>query len=310
MALRLSLTVGIIALALPSVAHADDEQSSAESAKLFTEASHAHDAKDFKGCAAKAAQAFAKFEHAQIRGLQGLCELELGQYREAATHLAFYVDQTTSGAEPAMKAGLALAKERVAQVIVRCDPSAAELTLDGTKVGKPPISIFLDPGPHTVSAQIDGYLPREEKRDIAAGTKIEISIRLSRDVVEKPRPIWPGAVGLGLAGGALVAGIATTVVSMGASSDAKSAHTKLGSGCSSKQPSSPCQSGFDSEKKADLFGNVAVGSFIAAGVLAAASIPYVVWAVGGHAPASSQARWTIVPVISPFTQGALLHTSF
>ncbi len=309
-ALRLFFGISVIAIALPRRARAEESDASKESAQLFEEASRARDAKDFKGCVSKSEAAWAKFQHAQIRGLQGLCELELQQYRDAATHLAFYVDNAASAVEPPMKEGLARAKERVAEVTLRCEPAAVDITLDGQSLGKPPITVFLDPGAHTVSARSEGYLPREEKRDLAAGTKMDIVINLSRDVVERPRPIWPGALGLGLAGGALVAGIATTVVSTGASGDARNAHTTLGGGCSSKSPNAACQAAFDSEHKADLFGNVAVASFIATGVLAAASIPYLVWAAGGHTSSASKTGWTIVPVISPVTQGALVHTTF
>ena len=292
-------------------AHAED-QASAESGKLFEAATKAHDAKDYALCVTRSEEAWQKFQHAQIRGLQGLCELELGKYVDAATHLSLYVNGAASAVEPEMRSGLARAKERVAEVSVACHPEGAEITVDGNVVGKGSTTVFLEPGAHTIDAKNDGLEDHREKRDLAAGTKITIAIELTAATEStSARPMWPGILGLSLAGGALVTGIATTIVSNGASSDAKGAHNTLGKGCSSSSPTPACKDAFDSQSKANTFGNVAVGMYITAGVLAAASIPYVIWASGGQGRRHRDDRaMRFTPIISPAVQGFTFQTAF
>ena len=238
-----------------------DEGGSAQSAKLFAEASKARDAKDYSTCISKAEAAWRSFEHAQIRGLQGLCELESGKYADAASHLAIYVNGASSAVEPEMTAGFARAKERVAELNIVCRPDRAEIAIDGRTIGKGSTTVYLEPGSHTIVAKSSGLDDHDEKRELAAGTKVAITIELAQTRVADARPLWPGILGLTLAGGALVTGIATTVASNGASSDASDASHTLGKSCSAASPAPACQKAFDSQNKANTLGNVSIAMF-------------------------------------------------
>ena len=99
-------------------------------------------------------------KRALIAGELGVCEVELGKYRDAAEHL-----------EPSLLDYAALSREQqarfrqsrrrtephVQQLWIGVTPSGAQRWLDGRPL---PASgpIFVEPGPHRVSATLEGYM--------------------------------------------------------------------------------------------------------------------------------------------------------
>ncbi len=88
---------------------------------------------------------------------------------------------------------------RIATVTVTADLSGAVIRLDSVEIGRTPLpaSIRLGAGVHTIDASLAGYLPYEQKLDLAGGEHREVEFTFRQQ---------PGAAGalVSPAGGALV----------------------------------------------------------------------------------------------------------
>src|SRR5262249_44080049 len=116
-------------------------------------------------------------------------ELELAQYRDAASHLAYCLRHYPDGGDPAARThveeGLEQARAHVAALRIRVSVEGAEGAIDGTPVGRSPLDglVFLGRGMHVVGARRRGY---------GAGEKnIATPVRAVRDV---PLPLPPDPI--------------------------------------------------------------------------------------------------------------------
>ena len=94
--------------------------------------------------------------HPAVAASLGDVEMKLSLYRDAATHWSFYLANLPPGRDRSeADAALAECRRHVASIRVQVDQSGADVSLDGQALDKSPIDVevWLEPGPHTLSAQ-------------------------------------------------------------------------------------------------------------------------------------------------------------
>src|SRR5262249_48962685 len=131
------------------------------------------------------------------------------------------------------EAALREAQARIETIRLSVNVPGAEVRVDGRAVGKAPLldPVFVDPGPHTVEALLEGVPTARATGQAKAGGARELVLELKKDEVEaKPpgdtstsppraltsvvperRSVVPGAVLGGAAGAALIVGVALVV---------------------------------------------------------------------------------------------------
>jgi hypothetical protein len=84
-----------------------------------------------------------------------------------------------------------LTKEQPAGLYVNTFPSDAELTVDGTKVGRTPVSVEnIALGKHSLTISKAGYENRDEQINIASGEKKSVEYKLTQIVVKQPTALY------------------------------------------------------------------------------------------------------------------------
>jgi hypothetical protein len=101
-------------------------------------------------------------QRAEIIGELGLCKLMLRKYRDAAEHLADSLSHRAAlnpSLQQRLDNGRRQAERYVIRLVLAVNPSDADVFLDGVLVKQHAASheLFLDPGIHTVRAQMDSY---------------------------------------------------------------------------------------------------------------------------------------------------------
>jgi len=174
----------------------------------------------------------------------------------------------------------------------------------------------IDPGEYVIAANAPGHNGWSSKVVVAPGGPTKMSIPSLDDpsaasssghtVTGQPggpsgssgssRPLWPVAIGYTLTAGALGAGIGT-LVAANAPPNVKCA-TKAG-----------CPAGDSYESKHNALSNASLWSFVGAGVLAAGTTGYLIWAVTGKKTTEPQ-KALVVPMFGPGFQGGVVDVSF
>ncbi len=116
-------------------------------------------------------------------------------------------------------------QEQWPEVAVSTQPPGAQITVDGKPHAEPsPATLRLPPGAHTLGLSVEGYVPTDRALKLVAGQAETVSVALA-PLQQAPPPTsvntivgWTG-VGLGVAG--LGAGLAFTMLTNQASSDAE-----------------------------------------------------------------------------------------
>jgi hypothetical protein len=127
----------------------------------------------------------------------GDCELEIGQSREAAEHLAYAVREFPPSGKAALRERLqqrlALARERVGTLKVRVSVPGAEVLVDGKVIGLVPLAddVFVDPGTHVVEARLRDYEAGRASVEVAKGAAKDVAITLTKRPEEPPPPVEP-----------------------------------------------------------------------------------------------------------------------
>ncbi len=122
----------------------------------------------------------------------GQVELALGQYRDAAEHLAYCLRRFPEDADATVREhverGLEDAREHVGALRIRVNIGGAAVTVDGTTVGRAPLEgpVFVEPGTHTVAAHLDGDLAPEERVDVPLRSTRDVYLRVTRARAAEP----------------------------------------------------------------------------------------------------------------------------
>ncbi len=78
-------------------------------------------------------------------------------------------------------------------IMVQTQPAEATVDLDGTPAGRTPVRLKdLRPGTHTLTLQLEGYLPRSETVELAAGATERVSVKLEHE--QHAEPVKPKVI--------------------------------------------------------------------------------------------------------------------
>ncbi|WP_437675813.1 PEGA domain-containing protein [Sorangium sp. So ce131] len=149
----------------------------------------------------------AAIDPAELAGELGLCELELREYRDAAEHLTWSLEQDWAlprALQERFQIGQAKAAFYVVELLLSVDPPDAEVLIDGKPIGRTArtYKLFLEPGRHMVRARAPGREDAFHAFNGERGDKQEISMQLPRTasstakeppVTAKPASAQPAA---------------------------------------------------------------------------------------------------------------------
>jgi hypothetical protein len=264
-------------------------------------------------------------------------EMKLGRYRDAAAHWDYYLrSEPTDRADAAARldecrSHLAAVRLELDPAGAELEVDGAPVPTNGR--GE---TVWLDPGAHTFAARYEGRAPLVKRLELTAGQDVRLDLVLvpasttpSAVPVAARSPVVPTqASGLptdssrnGLKPRTIVVigGATLTAVAAGLGgwfllkrADATSAHDQLLREVEQENPqgaltSSACVDGPQRPAKCtalssktdelDRHGNWALGSFIGAGVLGAATVvTYMLW------PGAEERTEARVPVVAPFSE--------
>ncbi|WP_438027953.1 PEGA domain-containing protein [Sorangium sp. So ce233] len=272
--------------------------------------------------------------HYQIASNLGVASLRVGKPRDAAEYLTLYlreVPATKVQERQRAEASLQEARTQVAAVTVRVAPDGAEVTVDGTSVGRAPLAdpVFLDPGRHEVGAKLDGYVPQAQPVAAAAGGTETVVLELKRvpaldakragagpDVPPAPGVSRDGGrtavlVGGGIATGVgAAAGVLFTVLANNRAGEAERLKNELTTGgrngCTDTPRPAACMQQSEALDESALYSNVAFWSFVGAGTVGLGTLLYGV--VSG--PSEPEARVRVTPTVGIHDVGLSVGGAF
>jgi hypothetical protein len=274
----------------------------------------------------------------------GDCELEIGQARDAAEHLLYALRHFPVVAKPARRERLLQrlqeARKQVGALVVRVNVEGAEVWVDGRKVGLSPLpdEVFVEPGTrHAVEARLVGYAAAQQPVELDKGERIQVVVELVKKeggagaVPLEPvpastasgsgsgsalpplppaaRPIWPVAVGAGVALIFLGGGIGFTVAANGKNGDVASLAAKVEgrSTCYGQPPINiidGCTALHEAVATRDTLSNAAVVGFGLGGLVALGTVGFSVWSWSRPGVGASGRVVQIVPTLGAGQRGA------
>ncbi|XYI00433.1 PEGA domain-containing protein [Sorangium sp. So ce1128] len=259
--------------------------------------------------------------HYQIASNLGVASLRVGKPRDAAEYLTLYLREapaTKVQERQRAEASLQEARAQVAAVTVRVAPDGAEVTVDGTSVGRAPLAdpVFLEPGRHDVGAKLDGYVPQAQPVAATAGGTEAVVLELKRapaldaerggagrDVLPTPEGSRDGGRMAVLVGGGIATGVGAavgvlfTVLANNRAGEAETLKgTLLGGGQNSclNTPRPPeCMRQSQALDESAHYSNVAFWSFVGAGTVGLGTLLYGVVS----SPSEPEARVQVTPMV-------------
>lgn len=114
---------------------------------------------------------------------------------EAGAHFQQFLREATT-ASPEQRAtaekGIADAKKRAGTILVTVDVAGADVSIDGTSVGKAPLAdpVFVKPGKHTVFAQLQGHTAAVVI-DVKVGASVPANLTTGATAAPLPEPPPP-----------------------------------------------------------------------------------------------------------------------
>jgi hypothetical protein len=324
LALLLAATLG---LAVPCIGNEALAQPASDQAGAFAEAQQLFDAKDYAGALPKF-QALAretKSPNARLYVARSL--RELGRIAEAYDEMAATVKDASARAETEPKyektrdaaaAELALLQGRVGRltVAVADAPAGTRVLLNGTEVSAERLAtpITVVPGTQRVEISGEGIETIRKEIDVNGGeTKtLPIAVRAAEKKGADPdKPLPPPVAGETTGGEVRIVGIVAACLGAGAFgafaatavlSDQR--FSTLEEECGGNRCTDPKYADVvDEGKTFELVANITV---IAGSVLAAASIPMIIW--GGPTEAEPKAEAVLAPL--PGGAGVSLRGTF
>jgi hypothetical protein len=193
------------------------------------------------------------------------------------------------------------ARKEVGSLVIVARESGAEVSVDGRRVGKTPLrEIFVDPGTRRVVIEREGYKREELTITIRKGEERTIPVKLIklapiakaapgpllpvRERKDLRPPDWSPTVLVGGASATAIGiglGAAFTVVSNGKAADSTeqvpALRADLSNACTREITHPACVAYLDAETERRRFRDLAVVSFVTAGIAAAATVAYIVY---------------------------------
>jgi hypothetical protein len=248
----------------------------------------------------------------------GDCEIEIGQNREAAEHLAYAVREFPLSGKPALRDRLqqrfALARTRVGALKVRVSVPGAEVAVDDRVIGNAPLEdeVFVEPGAHAVTARLGEYETGRASVEVGKGASQEVTVVLvKRDttVIFVKKPLWPVIVAGGATVVALGVGTGLTVAANGKGADRATLLGGVGTtGCA--QPSSAnktnCATLLSTAQSQSMLRNGAMGAFVAGGALALVTGGLAVWTLSKRPAPRNGMRFQVAPALGATERGVVV----
>lgn len=286
----------------PAAESQDTEAMKEARRQLFKEALLAMSDKKWEECRVKTLGTWTAGKHPQVASLLGICEVELGLFRDGAEHLRYALDRG-EGDQPIrgeqVKTAFAKALTKVGAVDVTATPEGVELRLGERIVGEAPTTLYFDPGEHQLEARHDGHATKLVQVSAKAGEKQSLAITLEPlasdlkggdlvrppgpgderpDPIDEPtakRPLWPAFVLGGVAAVGVGLGVTGFVVAGGARGDADDAILAAGpSGCG--PDGAACAGVQSSLDQVNTMRGLGIGGFAVGGAALAGMIVYLV----------------------------------
>ncbi|MBI4951044.1 MAG: hypothetical protein HY908_03360 [Myxococcales bacterium] len=275
---------------------------------------------ELEAARAALAAAYAIHPHHATAAVLGTCEVKLQRYRDAAEHLEQYLREAPADTDASERqAGeelFATAKEHVGEVRISVSHAlgdGAHVLVNGRAVGDSPLGkpIFVEAGALVITAEKAGVGRGEARLTVGAGEASAADVELGAGS-SSGHPVWALSVtGFAVGGAALVTAIGLHGAANAQSSDNADRRAELlgaGAFCTPVTGGfeASCQELADGAGRKDAFSNAALGSYIGAGTVLAASAIYTL-AAAASAPSSSLA---LVPVPSPAGATAFILGNF
>jgi hypothetical protein len=114
----------------------------------------------------------------------GQVSIQMGRYARAFRTLKEYVARGGAELAPdraaAVQADLTLLSGKVARVSLQVEQAGAQISIDGTAVGRSPLTepLVVDVGEHRVQVELAGYVSRNQSLTLAGGDRREVAITL------------------------------------------------------------------------------------------------------------------------------------
>jgi hypothetical protein len=320
------ILAGIAAASGP--ASADDAMTDA-ARDLFMKGARAAEQQRWDQCRAVMLAALAIKPHPQVAGNLAGCELKLKLYRDAAEHLAYSLRELRPDAPPERRvnteAALHEAQAKIETIRLTVNVRGAEVRVDGRVAGRAPLldPLFVEPGPHTIEALEEGFPAARATVEATAGGTRDLSLELKKPEVPPPPPPptehrWrPGPVPLVIGGALAVAGLGAgtglAVAASGKRANAEGLRTSLGGAptvCTNSTTPS-CTALLSDLRSRDALSNAAVGSIVAGGALAAATIGLAVWdRITPRDEKSAAPSFRIAPMLGGDGRGVTLRATW
>ncbi|MBK8252108.1 MAG: PEGA domain-containing protein [Polyangiaceae bacterium] len=287
--------------------------------ELFSQGNEAFDKGEFERAYTLYQQAWALKRTYDIAGNLGQVELKLGKYRDAAQHLDFtlrlFPPTGKSAPREAIRRAFDEARREVGTLSIVVNVQGAEVKVDGASVGRSPFEskVFVEPGSRTIEASLQAHIPTRITIDIAKNEQRDVTLSLLPKAQPPPLPrnVPLLITGFGLSLAAAVTGVGLMIASADRGTDADILLREL----VNKEADGKCPCGSEEERARlkglrgdhDLFFNVSVGMFSAAGVLAVGTAVYAL-TPAFLKPQSKTAR--VLPLITHNSAGAAIIGTF
>lgn len=176
-------------------AGASDDAVTQKARDLFIEGRRLFQEGKYAEARASLVAAWRIHEHYSIAANLGVCELKLGNHRDAAEHLAFalraWPEAHRDAEREKIEKSLREASAKVGTLEVSVEPAGATILVDGKPQGVVPLPgrLYVDPGKHVVSASVAGRDPVESSVEISAGEIETVKLALEATSPAAPAPV-------------------------------------------------------------------------------------------------------------------------
>lgn len=170
-------------LAEPS-AHAQQDAITEVARQRYEEGVKAFDAGRFEDARSAFLQAYALKRHPAVLLNLGLSEVKSGHPEDGGNHLQQFLREfpaATPDQRTSAEKGIADAKKKAGYIVAIVDANGADVSIDGTPVGKSPLldPVFVKPGKHTLLATYSGRSATAQvdaKAGVAAAATLTIGV--------------------------------------------------------------------------------------------------------------------------------------
>lgn len=188
-----SCLVTCLILLLSGPGHAQTDGETEVARQRFREGVAHYDRQDYEKARLAFLQAYLLKPHPAVLLNLAQSELRAGRHAEAAENFAKYIrENPTAPAMDHAKAGFEEARQRVTELNVQVNATAATVSVDGADVARTPLpnAVYLMPGRHSIVAR-KGTASAEKVLDAVAGRREYITLELREGYT--PTPVVAGS---------------------------------------------------------------------------------------------------------------------